>query len=95
MKRIDEAIIEGVAQRMLCGKANQVGCIFWLKNKAGFRDKQPDEVAAECDDWLKRVAAFQAIPQAPAAAVPAADSDAAELLLFESGEPAADLAAEG
>jgi hypothetical protein len=102
LKRIDAAIIEGVAQRMMCGKANQVGCIFWLKNKGGFRDRQPDEVAMDNEDWLSKVSAFSAATtllnsrsDATAPAATGGDQAAAELLLFESGEPAGDLAAEG
>ena len=101
MKRIDEAIIEGVAQRMMAGRANQVGCIFWLKNKAGYRDKQLDEIAAENDDWLHKVHSFAAIAGRmdaktdAAAAAPTSDGDAAELLLFESGDDTQDAAAGG
>ena len=102
LKRIDAAIVEGVAQRMMNGKANQVGCIFWLKNKGGFRDRQPDEIAQDNEDWLSKVTAFSAATtllnsrsDATAPASTGSDQAAAELLLFESAEPAPDLAAEG
>ena len=94
-------VVARIAERMLTARANQVGCIFYLKNRAGYRDKQPDEVAAETDDWLRKVQGFQAATGQGAqvrpspAAVPGSDGDAAELLLFESTEPAPDLAAEG
>jgi hypothetical protein len=100
-KEIVESICALITFRMINAKTNQVGSIFYLKNRAGFRDKQADEVAAETDDWLRKVQGFAALTgrkdarEDVAQAEPAAaDSDAAELLLFESGEHQ-DLAAEG
>lgn len=101
LKRIDAAIVEGVAQRMMNGKANQVGCIFWLKNKGGFRDRQPDEVAMDNEDWLSKVSAFSAATtllnarsDAPAPAA-TGEQSAAELLLFETGDDSQEAAAGG
>jgi hypothetical protein len=102
LKRIDAAIVEGVAQRMMNGKANQVGCIFWLKNKGGFRDRQPDEVALDNEDWLSKVSAFSAATtllnarsDAPAQVATGEQAAAAELLLFESTDEPQDAAAGG
>lgn len=100
-KEIVETIVSTIAERMLTARANQVGCIFYLKNRAGYRDKQPDEVAAENDDWLRKVQGFQAmngqgaVPSPSAAAPASVEGDAAELLLFESTDDAQDAAAGG
>lgn len=100
-KRVRDGIITQVVEKMLSARANQVGAIFYLKNKAGFRDRQPDEVAADNEDWVKKVCAFELstrrMDSRSDAPAPAATGDqaAAELLLFESGDDAQDAAAEG
>ena len=57
-KEITSTIISAIAERLINCKSNAVGPIFYLKNRAGYRDKQPDEVAAEVDDWVSRLQAF-------------------------------------
>ena len=100
-KEIVESICALIAFRMINAKTNQVGSIFYLKNRAGFRDRQPDEVASETDDWLRKVQGFAAMTgrkdarEDSSRADPAAEGDASELLLFESTDPEPDLAAEG
>lgn len=57
-KEIVSTIISAIAERLINCKSNAVGPIFYLKNRAGYRDRQPDEVAAEADDWVSRLQAF-------------------------------------
>ncbi len=92
VKRICAAIVDGVVQRMVSGKANQVGCIFYLKNRAGFRDKSADEVAAEREDWLTKLRANQGEADREIAP-PRIDPDAQPLAL-QDDNPDSDTPAE-
>jgi hypothetical protein len=62
-KRIELECIERVERRLIRGQGSAVGCIFWLKNRAGFRDKTPDEAADDREDWLTRIQTAAAVTQ--------------------------------
>jgi len=57
-KRVSKKIlldaISRMERRLLRGLGSPVGSIFWLKNRAGWRDKSVEETK-DGEDWLDRV----------------------------------------
>ena len=56
VKKIHHDQVQRIERRLLRGQAI-IGAIFWLKNRAGFRDKSAEETAADHEDWLTKLTA--------------------------------------
>ena len=56
IQKIRGEAIAGIVQKLLKPGQNCIGAIFWLKNRAGFRDKSPEE-QRELEDWLAGIQA--------------------------------------
>jgi hypothetical protein len=90
--KIRAECIELVVAQLLKRGGNCIGAIFWLKNKAGFRDKSVEEANADREDWLTRLQANAGSPDR-SDTPPRTDSDAQPLAL-QDDNPDSDTPAE-
>ena len=62
VKKIHHDQVQRIERRLIRGQGT-IGAIFWLKNRAGFRDKSPEESQAAGDDWLTRLLTSKLVAQ--------------------------------
>jgi hypothetical protein len=60
VQRVRDECVKLVVSKLLKPGQNAIGAIFWLKNKAGFRDKSKEETAEAREDWLTQLQAAAA-----------------------------------
>ena len=83
-KKIETDCAARIEKKLLSGGHSQIACIFWLKNRAGWRDKSPEEAKDDREDWLARVTANAAAAgRSGRAGAPPVLEDSAQLPEFE------------
>lgn len=95
VKRIHHDQVQRIERRLIRGQGT-IGAIFWLKNRAGFRDKSVEESAADREDWLSKLTSNAASAATPdRSGAPPTPAEEAQLLGTEEDSTVSDASPEG